>query len=295
MHTSTLLRHAASTALLALVATSCSTLYEVGYGWTLEGHDEQHALAVEVEDLHFRFHPTAAGVAFSVENKGDEDAAIDWSQSYFMAPDGTSTPPLRTESLVVGGNKPIEVPAKSILPRGATMKRFVALDSRAGEKPDASAFTIRELISTRTTKWDSERGWVSCATEPSGFEADLMVNTLNRFDFPLHYPLSFRAAGPQVLAETAKIVDQAKAQPLTVLALAIELEGELIKRRFEFRVQDVLVTTLNYKKEGDKTIGTRVLAVESRSSQQWAIVDHRAASGVQERKGMEQTSSREQQ
>lgn len=63
----------------------------LGYGWTLEGHDNEHALAIEVEDLHFRFHPMAAGRAFSVENKGDEDATIDWSQSYFMAPDGTST------------------------------------------------------------------------------------------------------------------------------------------------------------------------------------------------------------
>jgi hypothetical protein len=274
-------------ALAALASTSCSTLYEVGYGWTLEGHDDEHALAVEVEDLHFRFHPTAAGVAFSVENKGDEDAAIDWNQSYFMAPDGTSTAPLRTESLLVGGAKAGEAPARSILPRGATMRRFVALDSRAGEKADASAFTIRELISMRTTRWERERGWVSCATEPTGFEADLMPNTLNRFDFPLHYPLSFRAAGPQVLEETAKIVEQVKATPLTVLGLAIEVDGEMVKQRFEFRVEGVHVTTLNYTKDGDKTIGTRVLAVEARATKGWAIEDFRAASGVQERKGME--------
>jgi len=281
------LQLAAIAALLFLAATSCSTLYEVGYGFSLEGHDDEHALAIEVEDLHFRFHPTAAGLAFSVENKGDEDATIDWSQSYFMAPDGTSTPPLRTESLVVGGNKPSEVPAKSILPRGATMRRFVALDSRSGEKPGVGAFALRELVSTRTTRWSPEEGWGWCATEPSGFEADLVPNTLSRFDFPLHYPLSFRAAGPQVLAEAGKIVDQVKSRPLTVLGLAIEIDGELLKQRFEFRVEDVHVTTLNYAKDGDKTIGTRVLAVQARSSRGWTIEDFRAASGVQERKGVE--------
>lgn len=114
-----------------------------------------------------------------------------------------------------------------------------------------------------------------------------MPNTLNRLDFPLHYPLSFRAAGPQVLVEAGKIVEQVKAQPLTVLGLAIEIDGEVLKQRFEFRVEDVLVTTLNYAREGDKTIGTRVLAVQARSSKGWAIEDFRAASGVQERKGVE--------
>jgi hypothetical protein len=61
----------------------------------------------------------------------------------------------------------------------------------------------------------------------------------------------------------------------------------MVKQRFEFRVEGVHVTTLNYTKDGDKTIGTRVLAVEARATKGWAIEDFRAASGVQERKGME--------
>lgn len=287
MHLLKHLRTAALAAVLAFLATSCSTLYEVGYGWTLEGHAKKDALAVEVQDLHFRFHPTAAGVAFSVENKGDADAAIDWAQSYFMAPDGTTTPPLRTEMLVVAGNKPPEALPRTLMPRGAVVKRFVALDSRSGEKPGLGAFAIRKEVSTRTTTWDPETGWTWTATSPSGFEEELMPSTLNRFDFPLHYPLSFRAAGPKVLDETSKVVEQVKAQPLTVLGLAIEIDGKLVKHRFEFRVEDVYVTTLNYRKEGDKTIGTRVLAVQARSSKEWAIEDFRAASGVQERKGVE--------
>lgn len=100
-------------------------------------------------------------------------------------------------------------------------------------------------MSTRTTRWSPEEGSGWCATEPSGFEADLVPNTLSRFDFPLHYTLSFRAAGPQVLAEAGTIVDQVKSRPLTVLGLAIEIDGELLKQRFEFRVEDVHVTTLN--------------------------------------------------
>ena len=287
MHLLRNLRLLAFAAVLAFLSTGCSTLYEVGYGWTLEGHAKKDALAVEVQDLHFRFHPTAAGVAFSVENKGDEEATIDWTQSYFLAPDGTTTPPLRTESLVVGGNTPPQAQPKMLLPRGGTVKRFVALDSRAGEKPAIGAFAIRKEVGTRTTTWDPETGWTWTATSQSGFEEDLMPGTLNRFDFPLHYPLSFRAAGPQVLAETAKIVEQVKAQPLTVLGLAIEIDGKLVKHRFEFRVEDVYVTTLNYSKDGDKTIGTRVLAVQARSSKEWVIEDFRAASGVQERKGVE--------
>ena len=70
------LRLLCSATFLALAVTSCSTLYEVGYGWALDGHAKDDALAVEVDDLHFRFHPTVAGVAFSVENKGGEDAGL---------------------------------------------------------------------------------------------------------------------------------------------------------------------------------------------------------------------------
>ncbi|MEY2746208.1 MAG: hypothetical protein RL112_1250, partial [Planctomycetota bacterium] len=145
--------------LMAMFASGCSTLYEVGYCWTLDGHEEGDPLAQQARDLKFRFHPTPAGVAFSLQNTGESDATIDWTQSYFLAPDGTSTPPLRTETLVVAGNKPQDAAPKSIIPRGATLKRFVALDSRAGKGLGMGAFAIRKEISRRTTKWSAEGGW----------------------------------------------------------------------------------------------------------------------------------------
>jgi|GEM_PF-1714516 hypothetical protein len=275
-------------ALIAACFASCSTLYEVGYGMTLEGHAKGDALAVEKDDLHFRFYPTPAGVAFALENKGDEDAVLDWTQSYFVAPDGTSSKPLQTETLVMGGNASSAPVDRVIVPRDSVYRKFTALSSRAGEKPGIGALRIRSLISERTTKWQQDGGWTWSATEPSGFAEDLMPNTLNRFDFPLHYPLSFRGSGGDALSQAQAILDQVKAEPRMVLALSIEVDGERTLHRFEFVVEGVFVTTLNYSKDGDKTIGTRVLAMQARAQDNWELVDTRAASGVQERKGMEQ-------
>jgi len=275
---------------LLFTATGCSTLYEVGYGMTLEGHAKGGALSVEKDDLHFRFYPTPAGVAFALENKGDEDAILDWTQSYFVAPDGTSSKPLQTETLVMGGNASNAPVDRVIVPRDSVYRKFTALSSRSGEKEGIGAMRIRSLISTRTTQWQKDNGWTWSATEPSGYAEDLMPNTLNRFDFPLHYPLSFRGSGGDALSQAQAIIERVKTEPRMVLALSIEVDGERTLHRFEFVVDAVFVTTLHYSKDGDKTIGTRVLAMQAMAQDNWELVDTRAASGVQERKGMEQTS-----
>ena len=277
-------------AIILFTASGCSTLYEVSYGMTLDGHAKGDALCVEKDELHFRFYPTPAGVAFELENKSDEDAILDWTKSYFVAPDGTSSKPLQTETLVMGGNASNAPVDRVIVPRDSVCRRFTALSSRAGEKEGVGAMRMRSLISTRITRWQEDGGWTWSATEPSGFAEELMPNTLNRFDFPLHYPLSFRGAGVDALNQAQVIIERVRAAPRMVLALAIEVNGEPTLHRFEFVVEAVFVTTLNYSKDGDKTIGTRVLAMQARAQDNWELVDTRAASGVQERKGMEQTS-----
>ena len=167
--------------LLGFVVVGCATNYELRYEAQLRGQAEPGSLVTEQDGLRFEFLPLPVGVAFEIVNNAAEDAVLDWSRSYFIAPGGNSFKALNTDTL----NEVDIVALKSLdiatVPRGAMLRRFTT----ASVNPER--YRILRLRTFSTWMGSYGGGWTF---------SSLSID--EGLTFPEYYPLSVRADESQL-------------------------------------------------------------------------------------------------
>lgn len=222
-------------------ASACTTTYDVVYGFRLEGSEAGAPLETSDGAFSFKFWPNVAGIEFVAKNLTEDDASLDWDQSFFVQPDGNTYKALNTDVLDEANEIVMKSRYSSIIPAGAKLHRFTSATVRAEKLGWVSISEVGTQVANSRLQWsESEASWLWTGTTSHARTTSILVGESWRAwpYFPMHFSVNSELEVPAALDDLA---DKLRSGATMGLGLTISHKGAERAYRFKFSIDRVFV------------------------------------------------------